>query len=281
MVSFKKALLGCVLASGVLAQSAFGAEKDGVFVGVELGANKVKFKQTLDYAVTTQAGTARYGGDIKADNFMPSIAIKGGYKLFFNAERSLGARFYGQIGVGHGSLKNVKYSDGLLGLLAAQAQMSGVTDPNLQQAFAKQATNSVFTGTNDTYYTTFIDYFVGADLLYNFIQQESAIYGLYLGVGVGGVTWAANGKEYEVSNGERSYTNFAANANLGLRVLIKESHEIDLGVRTYFPRSRLFKASNGTSPLIPEQMRQAAMVEDTKTFHYRPYSILLSYTYSF
>lgn len=264
MVSLKKALLGCVLASGVLAQSAFGAEKDGVFVGFELGANNVKFKQTLDYSMGQKVS-----GDIKADNLMPSIAIKGGYKLFFNAERSFGARFYGQVGVGHGRLENVKYSNSLQSVVQAAYQ----GNPN--------ATNSVFTGTNDTYYTTFIDYFVGADLLYNFAKQKNATYGLYLGVGVGGVTWAANGKEYEVSNGERSYTNFAANANFGLRLLIEESHEIDFGVRTYFPRSRLFKASNGTSPLIPEAMRQMAKVEDTKTFHYRPFSVLLSYTHSF
>ena len=268
MVSLKKAMLACVVAGGVLSQGV-GAEKDGVFVGVELGANKVKFKQTLDYAM----GPASISGDIKADNLMPSIAIKGGYKLFFNAERSFGARFYGQIGVGHGRLENVRYSDSLLGLLT--------TMNNNSQEAAKQAASSVFTGTNDTYYTTFIDYFVGADLLYNFAKQKNATYGLYLGVGVGGVTWAANGKEYEVSNGERSYTNFAANANFGLRLLIEDSHEIDLGVRTYFPRSRLFKASNGTSPLIPEQMRAAATVEDTNTFHYRPFSVLLSYTHSF
>ena len=259
MVSLKKAMLACVVAGGVLSQGV-AAEKDGAFVGFELGANNVKFKQTLDYSMGQ-----KISGDIKADNLMPSIAIKGGYKLFFNAERSLGARFYGQVGVGHGRLENVRYSDSLAGF-ATQAGMN---------------TSSVFTGTNDTYYTTFIDYFVGADLLYNFAKQKNATYGLYLGVGVGGVTWAANGKEYEVSNGERSYTNFAANANFGLRLLIEDSHEIDLGVRTYFPRSRLFKASNGTSPLIPEQMRAAATVEDTKTFHYRPFSVLLSYTHSF
>ena len=264
MVSLKKAMLACVVAGGVLSQGV-AAEKDGAFVGFELGANNVKFKQTLDYAMQGN----KISGDIKADNLMPSIAIKGGYKLFFNAERSFGARFYGQVGVGHGRLENVKYSNSLQSVVQAAYQ----GNPN--------ATNSVFTGTNDTYYTTFIDYFVGADLLYNFIQQESAIYGVYLGVGVGGVTWAANGKEYEVSNGERSYTNFAANANFGLRLLIEESHEIDLGVRTYFPRSRLFKASNGTSPLIPEQMRTLATVDDTKTFHYRPFSVLLSYTHSF
>lgn len=278
MVSSKKALLAGVLASVVLAQSAFGAEKDGVFVGVELGANKVKFKQTLDYAMNGQS----ISGDIKADNLMPSIAVKGGYKWFFGAQRNFGVRAYGQVGVGHGRLVNVEYSDSLMGMLIGQAQQGGITDQAAQQAAAKQAASSVFTGTGKTYYTTFIDYYVGADLLYNFDPKNDDItWGVYAGVGVGGVTWAANGKEYEVSNGKRSYTNFAANANLGLRVSVKENHEIDLGARTYFPKSKLFKASNGTSPLIPEAMRQMTSVKDTKTYHYRPFSVMLSYIYNF
>ena len=107
MVSLKKAMLACVVAGGVLSQGV-AAEKDGAFVGFELGANNVKFKQTLEMTALS--------GDIKADNLMPSIAIKGGYKLFFNAERSLGARFYGQVGVGHGRLENVRYSDSLAGV---------------------------------------------------------------------------------------------------------------------------------------------------------------------
>lgn len=278
MVSSKKALLAGVLASVVLAQSAFGAEKDGVFVGVELGANKVKFKQTLDYAM----GPASISGDIKADNLMPNLAVKGGYKWFFGAQRNFGVRAYGQVGVGHGRLVNVEYSDSLIGMLMQQAQANGITDQALQQAAANQAASSVFTGTGKTYYTTFIDYFIGADLLYNFTPKNDDItWGVYAGVGVGGVTWAANGKEYEVSNGKRSYTNFAANANLGLRVSVKENHEIDLGARTYFPKSKLFKASNGTSPLIPEAMRQMTSVKDTKTYHYRPFSVMLSYIYNF
>lgn len=276
MVSSKKALLAGVLASVVLAQSAFGAEKDGVFVGVELGANKVKFKQTLDYAM----GPASISGDIKADNLMPSIAVKGGYKWFFGAQRNFGVRAYGQVGVGHGRLVNVEYSDSLIGMLMQQAQANGITNQATQLAVAKQAASSVFTGTGKTYYTTFIDYFIGADLLYNFTPKNDDItWGVYAGVGVGGVTWAANGKEYEVSNGKRSYTNFAANANLGLRVSVKENHEIDLGARTYFPKSKLFKASNGTSPLIPPQT--PATVKDTKTYHYRPFSVMLSYIYNF
>lgn len=278
MVSSKKALLAGVLASVVLAQGAFGAEKDGVFVGVELGANKVKFKQTLDYAM----GPASISGDIKADNLMPSLAVKGGYKWFFGAQRKFGVRAYGQVGVGHGRLVNVEYSDSLIGMLMQQAQLGGAADQAAQQAAAKQAASSVFTGTGKTYYTTFIDYFIGADLLYNFTPKNDDItWGVYAGVGVGGVTWAANGKEYEVSNGKRSYTNFAANANLGLRVSVKENHEIDLGARTYFPKSKLFKASNGTSPLIPEAMRQMTSVKDTKTYHYRPFSVVLSYIYNF
>lgn len=278
MVSSKKVLLAGVLASVVLAQSAFGAEKDGVFVGVELGANKVKFKQTLDYTM----GPASISGDIKADNLMPSIAVKGGYKWFFGAQRKFGVRAYGQVGVGHGRLVNVEYSDSLMSMLIGQAQLGGITDQALQQAAANQAASSVFTGTGKTYYTTFIDYYVGADLLYNFDPKNDDItWGVYAGVGVGGVTWAANGKEYEVTNGKRSYTNFAANANLGLRVSVKENHEIDLGARTYFPKSKLFKASNGTSPLIPEKMRQMTSVKDTKTYHYRPFSVVLSYIYNF
>lgn len=275
MVSSKKALLAGVLASVVLAQSAFGAEKDGVFVGVELGANKVKFKQTLDYVVD---GMGHTSGDIKADNLMPSLAVKGGYKWFFGAQRNFGVRAYGQVGVGHGRLVNVEYSDSLKGLLAGMYQNLGAG----AQAAANQAASSIFTGTGKTYYTTFIDYFIGADLLYNFTPKNDDItWGVYAGVGVGGVTWAANGKEYEVTNGKRSYTNFAANANLGLRVSVKENHEIDLGARTYFPKSKLFKASNGTSPLIPEAMRQMTSVKDTKTYHYRPFSVMLSYIYNF
>lgn len=275
MVSSKKALLAGVLASVVLAQSAFGAEKDGVFVGVELGANKVKFKQTLDYVMN---GMIPISGDIKADNLMPSLAVKGGYKWFFGAQRNFGVRAYGQVGVGYGRLVNVEYSDSLKGLLVQMNQHLGT----MAQAAAKQAASSVFTGTGKTYYTTFIDYFIGADLLYNFTPKNDDItWGVYAGVGVGGVTWAANGKEYEVSNGKRSYTNFAANANLGLRVSVKENHEIDLGARTYFPKSKLFKASNGTSPLIPEAMRQMTSVKDTKTYHYRPFSVVLSYIYNF
>ena len=263
MVSSKKALLAGVLASVVLAQSAFGAEKDGVFVGVELGANKVKFKQ--DLTMSQQGVGTLLSGDIKADNLMPSLAVKGGYKWFFGAQRKFGVRAYGQVGVGHGRLVNVEYD--MSGAGAVGLQQPGVTD-------------SVFTGTRDTYYTTFIDYYVGADLLYNFDPRNDDItWGVYAGVGVGGVTWAANGKEYEVSNGKRSYTNFAANANLGLRVSVKENHEIDLGARTYFPKSKLFKASNGTSPLIPPQT--PATVKDTKTYHYRPFSVVLSYIYNF
>ena len=274
MVSSKKAWLAGVLASVVLAQSAFGAEKDGVFMGVELGANKVKFKQTLDYAMMGQS----ISGDIKADNLMPSLAVKGGYKWFFGAQRNFGVRAYGQVGVGHGRLVNVEYSDSLKGLLVQMNRHLGT----MAQAAANQAASSVFTGTGKTYYTTFIDYFIGADLLYNFTPKNDDItWGVYAGVGVGGVTWAANGKEYEVSNGKRSYTNFAANANLGLRVSVKENHEIDLGARTYFPKSKLFKASNGTSPLIPEAMRQMTSVKDTKTYHYRPFSVMLSYIYNF
>lgn len=247
-----KACIAGILGCGILVSSAFGAEKDGTYMGVELGANKVKFKQTLDISVLN--------GDIKADNLMPSVAIKGGYKMFFGEERRFGFRAYGAVGVGYGRLINVKYGDSLK---LATAQI-----PN--------ATDSIFTGTRDTYYTTFIDYYVGADLLYNFAPKNDVIWGVFAGVGVGGVTWAANGKRYEVSNGDRSYFNFAANANLGFRATIKEKHGVELGARVYFPKSEIFEASNGISPLL---MRQ--VISNTTTTHYRPFSVVLSYIYNF
>lgn len=260
-----KACVAGILGCGILASSAFGAEKDGAYMGVELGANRVKFKQTLDYAML--AGNTLASGDIKADNLMPSVAIKGGYKMFFGEERRFGFRAYGAVGVGYGRLINVKYSDSI-----AQNTMLSQAMPNL--------TNSVFSGTGKTYYTTFIDYYVGADLLYNFAPKNDVIWGVFAGVGVGGVTWAANGKEYEVSNGDRSYFNFAATANLGLRATIKDKHGIELGARVYFPKSEIFDASNGTSPLVPEPARQGVSI-DTTTTHYRPFSVVLSYIYNF
>lgn len=264
MVSSKKALLAGVLASVVLAQSAFGAEKDGVFVGVELGANKVKFKQDLTMSM---AGATLPSGDIKADNLMPSLAVKGGYKWFFGAQRKFGVRAYGQVGVGHGRLVNVEYD--MSGMDAAALQQPGVTD-------------SVFTGTRDTYYTTFIDYYVGADLLYNFVSiNDDTTLGVYAGVGVGGVTWAANGKDYEVTNGDRSYFNFAANANLGLRATIKEKHGVELGARIYFPKSEIFDANGGKSVLMERLGVPATATADTTTTHYRPFSVVLSYIYNF
>lgn len=265
MVSSKKALLTGVLVSVVLAQSAFGAEKDGVFVGVELGANKVKFKQ--DLTMSQQGVGTLLSGDIKADNLMPSLAVKGGYKWFFGAQRKFGVRAYGQVGVGHGRLVNVEYD--MSGAGAAALQRPGVTD-------------SVFTGTRDTYYTTFIDYYVGADLLYNFVSiNDDTTLGVYAGVGVGGVTWAANGKDYEVTNGDRSYFNFAANANLGLRATIKEKHGVELGARIYFPKSEIFDANGGKSVLMERLGVPATATADTTTTHYRPFSVVLSYIYNF
>lgn len=259
----KIAALG-VLACGIFASNAFGAEKEGVFVGVELGANKAKFKQSLD--LNNPIGGGQINGDIKADNFLPSIAIKGGYKWFFS--ENFGVRAYGQIGVGYGTMKSVKYSDSLATNLKA---VPSYTDP----------TNSIFTNTGKTYYTTFIDYFVGADLLYNFLSSKDYIFGVYGGLGVGAVTWIANGKEYEVSNGDRTYIDFSANANIGLRSIIKEKHGVELGARFYFPKSKLFEASNGTSPLIPDAVRNQMKIVNTETTHTRPFSIILSYTYNF
>lgn len=249
MKVFKKLVLSSVAACAMLSQCAF-AESDGTFLGVELGANKVRFEQKI-YSVMN--------GDIKADGMLPSIGIKGGYKWFVNEDRDIGFRVYGAVDAGYGELGNVKFGGGYKAL-----EMQGMD-------------GSVFPGTKNGYYTTFIDYYLGADLLLNIGQRQDATYGIFMGAGVGGVTWIANGKRYEVSNGDRTYFDLQASANAGLRVSFDSGHSFELGGRFYFPKSKLFEANNGTASLPVE----GVPVSHTQTKHHRPYSIILSYIYNF
>lgn len=249
MKGFKRLVLTSVAACAVLSQSAF-AEKDGGFLGFELGANKVRFEQKV---------FATMDGNIKANGVLPSIGVKGGYKWFLNEDRDIGFRLYGAVDAGYGELGDVKFGGGYK-VLESNMGMGG----------------SVFPSTKNGYYTTFIDYYVGADLLLNIGQRKDLVYGVYAGAGVGGVTWIANGKEYEVTNGDRTYIDFQASANVGLRMIWDDKHSIELGGRFYFPKSKLFEAHDGTAK-IP----QTTPVSYTDTKHQRPFSFLLSYVYNF
>lgn len=231
--------------------SAFGAEKSGVFAGLEVGVAQTEFKQEI--------ATAQMAMDITAKATMPHINIKGGYKHFYN--EFLGVRGYGAIGVGYGKMKDIK--------LNAPAAMGGT-----------QSLDSIFYAPQQNrtqgYYTTFIDYNVGADVLVNFAEISKNTYGAFAGLALGGVTWIANGKEHEVSNGERSYLNFVASANVGLRATFAQQHGVELGARFYFPKSKIFDASNGTSPLMVGQN-----ISHTETTHSRPWAIFVGYNFSF
>ncbi len=227
--------------SAILASSAI-AEDDGAFVGLEVGLTSVKAeaKATAPMAVTNTA-----------KDILPSLAIKGGYKWFFGDSKRFGTRAYGIVGVGTGSLTQ----------LTSTIPQGG----------------SFITGSQHTYYTTYIDYMVGADALFNFANSDSFTFGLFAGVGLGGTTWAANGKEFEPKGGTgkgRSYANFQVALNVGLRANIAKTHGIEVGGRFYLPDAEIFNAVGATTP-VP------GTTTTTTTTHARPWAINLSYIFNF
>lgn len=261
----KKFLFASALISSFLAQSVFGWEKDGVFLGVEFGASKVKFEQKYDY----KEQNTLHKNEIKANNTLPSLALKGGYKWFFGEQRNFGLRTYAQVGMGWGKLKNAEYD------------IKGAHNTLINQT----GKDSVFLGKDKAYYTNFMDCFVGADILYNFAQINNTVFGLYLGAGIGVLKWDSNGrkyepeegKKYEPENGKKTYTNLATNANFGLRVNIDERHEFDLGARAYSTNSKIFEVSNSPWDMIGNNLN----MEHIETNHYRPFTVFLSYVYNF
>ncbi|MGX2984078.1 outer membrane beta-barrel protein [Helicobacter sp. 23-1048] len=112
--------------SAILASSAI-AEDDGAFVGLEVGLTSVKAeaKATSPVPITNTA-----------KDILPSLAIKGGYKWFFGDSKRFGTRAYGMIGAGTGSLTQL-----------TSTLPTGAT--------------SFITGTQHTYYTTYLDYYGG------------------------------------------------------------------------------------------------------------------------
>ena len=228
--------------SAMLASSAF-AEEDGAFVGLEVGVTSVKATATAT-APATVTNTAK--------DILPSLAIKGGYKWFFGDSKRFGTRAYGIIGAGTGSLTQ------------------------LSTTLAASGGNASFiSGTRHTYYTTYLDYMVGADALFNFANSDSFTFGLFAGVGLGGTTWIANGEDFEPKGGTgkgRSYANFQVALNVGLRANIAKTHGIEVGGRFYLPDAEIFNAVNATTP-IP--------TTTTTTKHARPWAINVSYIFNF
>lgn len=230
--------------SAILASSAI-AEDDGAFVGLEVGLTSVK-------AEAKATAPAPMAVTNTAKDILPSLAIKGGYKWFFGDSKRFGTRAYGIVGVGTGSLTQ------------------------LSTTFAQGGGNASFiSGSRHTYYTTYIDYMVGADALFNFANSDSFTFGLFAGVGLGGTTWAANGKEFEPKGGTgkgRSYANFQVALNVGLRANIAKTHGIEVGGRFYLPDAEIFNAVGATT---------AQGQATTTTTHARPWAINLSYIFNF
>ena len=228
--------------SAILASSAI-AEDDGAFVGLEVGLTSVKAE-----AKATSPGSVTN----TAKDILPSLAIKGGYKWFFGDSKRFGTRAYGMIGAGTGSLTQLSTT-----LPAGGGNVSFIS------------------GTQHTYYTTYLDYMVGADALLNFANSDSFTFGLFAGVGLGGTTWIANGEDFEPKGGTgkgRSYANFQVALNVGLRANIAKSHGIEVGGRFYLPDAEIFNAVGATTP-VP--------TTTTTTTHARPWAVNVSYIFNF
>ncbi|WP_394955237.1 outer membrane protein [uncultured Helicobacter sp.] len=262
MKAIQKYMLSLIGAS-VLASGVY-AEKSGGYLAVEVGGAKSKFKQDIDATAIVFGVPQPVVGDITADNILPAFYLKGGYKFMFGERGRFGVRPYIYFGYGYGSMKNISYN-GSLGLVT----------------LVPGASDSIFTGTGKTYYNHFFDYGVGADLLYNFVDNENESFGIFAGVAIGGETWVANGKEYKPSQGSEVYANFQTILNIGLRSVLAKHHGIELGAKFYMLDSVIFEGS-GSSPLMDGIVSGISVnLNSTKTTMRRPYMISLAYTYNF
>lgn len=271
-----KKVLGSLACVACLSTAAV-AEDDGLYLAVELGGGEAKFKQDID--TTTSVDTPipipaqNRVGDITANNSMPNLMLKFGDKSFFN--ENFGYRKYVYFGYGYSSMKNVSYNGGL-------SIMQGVSN------------GSIFTTTNNTYYNNVLEYGIGADVLYNFMNKGSDSFGVYAGVAIGGETWIANGKRYKPKQGPgESYANFQTILNVGLRGTIAKNHGIEIGARFYMLESQIFEG-HGTSSLMQAAgdaiagaigggmpITTTTVINNTTTKMKRPVVAYLSYVYNF
>ncbi|MGI0406568.1 outer membrane protein [Helicobacter himalayensis] len=251
----RKSLFTSVILSAFCASCAF-AEKGGGYIGIDIGHGNVKFDQSIN--------TSSLNGHIYADNSMANFAIKGGYKTFFGESKRFGMRGYVYLGYGYNSMQNIKYDFGTGGL--------------------QMLNGSIFTGTRNTYYNHVIDYGVGGDLLFNFIDVPEHSFGIYGGVALGAETWVANGKEYKPNGGKgESYFGFQTMLNVGVRGVFDQHHGIEFGAKFPLLDTEIFNG-NGNSPLLGQAMGQTTNgfpLNGTTTTMKRPYIIHASYVYSF
>lgn len=246
------------------------AEEDGLYLAAEFGGGEAKFKQDLDVTATISIPMPPGGGtmnmpikgDITANNTMKNLMLKFGDKTFFTD--NFGYRKYVYFGWGYSSMKNVSYNGGV-----------GI----MQQ-------DSIFTTTQNTYYNSVLEYGIGVDALYNFMDKGSDSFGVYAGVAIGGETWIANGKRYKPKEGPgENYVNFQTILNVGLRGVIAKNHGIEIGARFYMFEPKIFEG-HGTSSLMQNAANQIfpganVVVNNTTTEMKRPVVAYLSYVYNF
>ena len=170
------------------------------------------------------------------------IGIKAGFKQFFGQSKVVGLRYYAFFDWG--------YADFGKGVLPG-----------------------------GKYTANLLNYGVGSDFLWNFVDVEALSIGIFAGFDIGRITWANSGKNYlsqYFPSRNVSYSNFQMAANLGLRTNIAKHHGFEIGIRLPFIRSALLKTTairvNNVSEEIPFSYNVSIK---------RDFSISFSYLYTF
>ncbi|PAF42050.1 outer membrane protein [Helicobacter sp. 11S03491-1] len=223
--------------------SFLAAEDSGAFLGLSYQYGSVKFKQDLNMNITTPLATTNTPKSIREKTSMNGAGIKIGYKQFFGQSKWFGLRYYAFLDYGYSNFGKKVLPD-------------------------------------EDYYVHMLNYGVGLDTLWNLVNTQNGSFGLFVGVGVGGDTWIANGKEYQKKqfpNGKANYTNFQTLIDAGLRTNFHKHHGFELGVKIPLLQDEIFKDVNDTlRPNVATTIK-----ENLKTDIQRRYSVYLSYLYTF
>lgn len=239
------------LSIGLLSLAASGllwAENDGMFAGLSLGVGETKFKQEINNIAVQNMQIPEHSISKNATNF--GGTLKAGYKQFFGESKNVGLRYYGYVGYGYGG-----FGDGVLA--------------------GKKFTSHL------------LDYGVGVDALYNFINTQDYNIGLFAGLNLGGITWITNGEEQKPSNGSENRINFETDVNVGLRTSLAERHGIELGVKIPLTSSEIYKGSgrldvDPSAYGVPAPISPISIdVDSTKSTIKRNPSVFVSYIYNF
>ncbi|PAF44473.1 outer membrane protein [Helicobacter sp. 11S02596-1] len=215
------------------------AEDSGLFAGVSYQIGKSHLDEKGSTAMQ-QGGMVVEQHHNVIDELTNGAGIQLGYKQFFGASKALGLRYYGFLDYGYTNFGSKILHNG------------------------------------EDYYTHMLGYGVGADVLWDFINKESQDFGVFAGVGIGGETWIANGKEIQEQNlpkGKASYVNFQTTIDVGLRSNLYKHHGFEIGMKIPLLEQTIFEDKDDNSKIV--------VSTSDRTIVKHKYSFYVSYLYTF